>query len=107
MADNKVPALTDDDRQKALVRALELRKARSEYLKSFAEGKVTLQELLEAGHTDREVIGRIPVRRVLLQIHGIGDKKADTIMDELQIAKTRRLRGLGARQREALLARLS
>ena len=36
-----------------------------------------------------------------------GISKAERIMKELQIAESRRIRGIGERQREALLARLS
>ena len=35
----------------------------------------------------------------------VGKVKAKEIMDELEIAQTRRLRGLGDRQRRALLER--
>ena len=38
---------------------------------------------------------------------GYGKAKAERIMKELQIAESRRIRGIGERQREALLARLS
>ena len=44
--------------------------------------------------------------RVLSVMAGGAEAKAEKIMKELQIAESRRLRGLGERQQTALLERL-
>ena len=53
-----------------------------------------------------EVVGRMKVTTLIETLPGYGKAKAEKIMKELGIAESRRLRGLGERQREALLERL-
>ena len=43
----------------------------------------------------------------LTSLPGLGKVKAARLMERLGIAESRRLRGLGAKQKEALLAALS
>ena len=52
-----------------------------------------------------EIIGKTKVSALLESLPKVGKVKAKEIMDELEIAQTRRLRGLGDRQRRALLER--
>ena len=52
------------------------------------------------------IIGRMKVSTLIETLPGYGKAKAEKIMRELQIAESRRLRGLGDRQRSALLERL-
>jgi len=47
------------------------------------------------------------VKAVLASLPGLGKVKSHRLMEELEIAENRRVRGLGSRQREALLAALS
>ena len=49
----------------------------------------------------------MPVRALIESLPGYGKAKAAKIMDELEISPKRRVQGLGARQREALLEILS
>lgn len=55
---------------------------------------------------DDERFRGVRVRWFLESLPGIGSSRAELMMAELQIAPTRRLGGLSARQRHALLARL-
>ncbi len=56
---------------------------------------------------DDPVVGRMKISTLIETLPGYGKAKAERIMRELQIAESRRIRGIGERQREALLARLS
>ena len=56
---------------------------------------------------DDEHVGGIKVKAVLTSLPGLGKVKSHRLMADLGIAENRRLRGLGAKQREALLAALS
>jgi ribosomal protein S13 len=47
------------------------------------------------------------VKAVLTSMPGLGKVKSYRLMEELGIAENRRMRGLGSKQREALLAALS
>jgi ribosomal protein S13 len=65
-------------------------------------GSVTFAELLERAAEDPTVAG-MKVYAVLSSLPGTGKVKAKRTMETFGIAETRRLRGLGDRQRAALL----
>ena len=95
-----LPQLTDEQRKEALAKAAEARKARAE----LKRGDISLKEVLAKASSD-EIIGKTKVSALLESLPKVGKVKAKEIMDELEIAQTRRLRGLGDRQRRALLER--
>ena len=97
------PSLTLEQRQAALAKAAEARRARAEIKERLKMGSITLAELLTQAETDDMVAG-IKVLAVLESLPGVGKVKARRTMDEVGIADTRRLRGLGDQQRKALLA---
>ncbi|WP_080794776.1 integration host factor, actinobacterial type [Corynebacterium pacaense] len=99
-----LPQLTDEQRKAALAKAAEARKARAELKENLKRGNTNLKEVLEKAETD-EIIGKTKVSALLEALPKVGKVKAKEIMDELGIAQTRRLRGLGERQRRALLER--
>lgn len=65
-------------------------------------GSISLRELLDQGDGD-EVVGKTKVLAVLESLPGVGKVKARRTMEEIGISETRRVRGLGSQQREALL----
>ncbi|MCU1373677.1 MAG: hypothetical protein JWO68_963 [Actinomycetia bacterium] len=69
-------------------------------------GSITLAEVLKQGETD-ELVGKTKVLAVLESLPGVGKVKARRTMEEIGIADTRRVRGLGSQQRESLLAAFS
>ena len=99
-----LPKLTDEQRKEALAKAAEARKARAELKEKLKRGGTNLKEVLEQAQTD-EIIGKTKVSALLEAMPKVGKVKAKEIMEELEIASTRRLRGLGERQRRALLER--
>lgn len=99
-----LPQLTDEQRAAALKKAAEARKARAELKASLKRGETTLQDVLDKADSD-EIIGKTKVSALLEALPKVGKVKAREIMEELEIAQTRRLRGLGDRQRRALLER--
>ncbi|HEY5685339.1 MAG TPA: integration host factor, actinobacterial type [Acidimicrobiia bacterium] len=96
------PELTDEQRAAALARAGEARRVRAEVKELLKLGSLTFGELLERAEED-DLIGGIKVASVLSSMPGTGKVKAKRLMEALGIADNRRLRGLGARQRAALL----
>lgn len=100
------PSLTPEQRQAALAKAAEARRARAEIKERLKMGSITLAELLTQAETDDMVAG-IKVLAVLESLPGVGKVKARRTMDEVGIADTRRLRGLGDQQRKSLLAAFS
>lgn len=99
-----LPQLTDEQRKAALAKAAEARKARAELKENLKRGNTNLKEVLEEAETN-EIIGKTKVSALLEALPKVGKVKAKEIMEELGIAQTRRLRGLGDRQRRALLER--
>jgi len=97
------PALSDEQRQAALAKAAVARRARAEIKERLKMGSLSLPELLEQARDDEMVAG-IKVLAVLESLPGVGKVKARRTMDEIGIADTRRVRGLGDQQRRSLLA---
>lgn len=101
-----LPTLTPEQRAAALEKAAQARKARAELRESLKTGKTTLAQTLEKADSN-ELIGKTKVLYVLESLPKVGKVKARSIIEELGIAETRRLGGLGARQRAELLNKLS
>jgi ribosomal protein S13 len=70
----------------------------------YAQG--SLAEVIEAGRKD-EVIGKMRVSALLESMPGVGRVRARQIMEDIGIAESRRVRGLGQNQVSALLARFT
>jgi len=96
------PSLTPEQREQALVKAAEARRARAELKEKLKMGSITLRELLDRAEGDDHV-GKMKVLAVIEALPGVGKVKARRTMDEIGIADTRRVRGLGEQQRKALL----
>lgn len=99
-----LPQLTDEQRKAALEKAAQARHERAELREKIKSGKVTLEEVLDS---DDPIANRMKVSALIESLPGYGKAKAAKIMDELQISATRRVKGLGARQREQLVEALS
>ncbi len=98
-----LPELTEEQRAAALEKAAAARRARAELKERLKRGGTTLSEVLEQADSD-EVLGKMKVSALLEAMPGVGKVRAAQIMERLEIAPSRRLRGLGDRQRKALLA---
>ena len=98
-----LPPLTPEQRSAALAKAAEARKGRAEIKGKLKSGALSLDELIQAAGDD-EIVGKMKVFAVLESMPGVGKVKAQKLMDRFEISATRRVRGLGARQRAALQA---
>jgi hypothetical protein len=96
-----LPPLTPEQRAAALEKAAAARKARAEIKERLKRSGASISEVLTAGETD-DVIGKMRVSAVLEAMPGVGKARAQRIMERLEISPTRRVRGLGAKQRSAL-----
>ncbi len=100
------PKLTDEQRAAALEKAAKVRRIRSEMKMRLKMGSVTFPELLAQADED-EIIAKIKVLAVLESLPGVGKVKARRTMEEIGIAESRRIAGLGPQQRKALLEEFS
>ena len=96
-----LPSLTPEQRAAALDKAAAARRARAGLKVQLKTGGATLAEVLADGDTD-EVIGKMKVVAVLESMPGVGKVRAQQLMERLEISPSRRVRGLGVKQREAL-----
>ena len=66
-------------------------------------GSMSLSEALDS---DDRNVAKLKVVSMLESLPGVGKVKARRVMEEIGIADNRRVQGLGAQQRAALLAQL-
>jgi DNA uptake protein ComE-like DNA-binding protein len=99
-----LPNLSDADRKVALQKAAEARQKRAELRQQIKAGKVSFADVMKKA--DDPIVARMKVSTLLESLPGFGKAKAAKIMDELEISESRRVQGLGARQKQQLMERL-
>ena len=99
-----LPTLNEEQRREALAKAAEARKARAEVKAQLKAGRLTLKDILARSD---DVVGKMKVSNVLESLPGVGKVRAAKLMEKLDISTSRRVRGLGAKQRAALLEEFS
>ena len=99
-----LPQLTDEQRKQALEKAAAARHARAELREQIKKGEKSLESVL---NSDDPIASRMKVSTLIESLPGYGKAKAAKIMEELGISATRRVQGLGVRQREQLLEQLT
>lgn len=99
-----LPELTAEQRKAALEKAAAARHARAEFREKIKNGEISLEEVLDS---DDPIASRLKVSALIESLPGYGKAKAAKVMNELGISATRRVKGLGARQREQLIEALS
>ena len=95
------PPLTEEQRRRALEKAAQARRKRAELKEQLKSGRTSLKDLLE--RTGDEIVGKMKVSTVLESLPGVGRVRARKIMERLDISESRRMRGLGAKQKGNLL----
>lgn len=96
-----IPELTNEQRRQALDRAMAARHERACFLARCKAGEIAPAEAMAA-----PVAQGVPARRFIESFPGFGRARAEAVMEDAGISSTRRARGLGCRQREAVLAAL-
>ncbi len=96
------PTLTPEQRQAALEKAAQARRARAELKEKLKIGSLSVSDLLARAGSD-EIAGKMKVLAVLESLPGLGKVKARRVLDELGVSETRRVQGLGDQQRKKLL----
>ena len=96
-----LPPLTPEQRRAALEKAAAARRSRADLKVRLKSSGTSLAEVLASGEND-EAIGKMRVEALLEAMPGVGKVRAQRIMERLEISPSRRVRGLGSKQREAL-----
>jgi hypothetical protein len=100
-----LPELSPEAKRAALKKAQEMRSKRARVREDLKQGRLTLEEVLDSA--DDAVISRMRVSYLLESLPRIGKVRSRKIMEEIGIHGSRRVQGLGARQKEALLSKLA
>ncbi|KAF0207536.1 MAG: integration host factor, actinobacterial type [Actinomycetota bacterium] len=99
-----LPNLSEADRKAALKKAAEARQKRAALRHEIKAGRMTFAAVMKK--SDDPIVARMKVATLLESLPGYGKAKAAKAMEELEISASRRVQGLGARQREMLMQRL-
>lgn len=97
-----IPQLTTEQRRENLEKAKQARKRRAAILKSVADGSYSVADVLNMADADG-VVARMKVFTLLKAVPGYGFARTQQTMKRLHIAESRRIGGLGIRQRAALI----
>ena len=99
-----LPQLSEEQRRQALEKAAEARKKRADVKQKLKNGGLGLGECLDRAESD-EILGKMKVSAMLEALPGVGKVRAQKVMEELNISGSRRLRGLGDKQKQSLRER--
>lgn len=99
-----LPKLSLEEKKKALKKAQEIRSKRAKIRQNLKNGKTSIREVLAIINDD--VVAKMRVAYLLESLPRIGKVRTRKIMTDIGINETRRIQGLGNRQRQALLERL-
>jgi hypothetical protein len=99
-----LPPLSDEARKEALKKAAAARSARAALRAQVKSGELSFADVLaKAGDP---IVDKIKVIALVESLPGYGKAKAAKLLTELDISDTRRVKGLGEKQKAALLERL-
>ncbi|HIZ36631.1 MAG TPA: 30S ribosomal protein S13 [Candidatus Ruania gallistercoris] len=99
-----LPPLTPEQRAKALEKAAEARAVRAEVKNRLKYSGGKLSEVIAEGQQD-DAIGKLKVLALLESLPGVGKVTARSVMTEVGISESRRVRGLGPQQIAKLVER--
>ena len=96
------PPLTDDARRAALAKAAEVRRVRADLKQALKAGELGLADVLVRADSD-DVVAMTKILTILESLPGVGKVKSRRTMASIGISESRRVQGLGVKQRHALL----
>lgn len=98
-----IPTLSPEQLQAAREAATQARRARADLKERVRNGSLSLTQALDIAAED-DVLAHVKVVDLLKALPRVGDKRATEIMERLEIASNRRVRGLGRHQVAGLKA---
>ena len=101
-----LPTRTPEQRAAALDNAARARAARADVKNRLKSGSLTLEDAIAESAND-DAIGKMKVSALIESLPGVGKARARLAMADIGIAESRRIRGLGRHQTDALVERFS
>lgn len=95
-----LPTLTESERRANLAKAMRARAARARIRRQLQEGTLTAEQVIESEDRDAR---RMPVAALVRSLPGVGEARAQRILEQAEVSPKKRVGGLGARQRERLI----
>lgn len=96
-----LPPLTPEQRQAALEKAAASRRERAEIKNRLRHSGVSVLDVVREAETN-DAIAKMRVLDLIQSVPGLGKVRARQMMEQLGIAESRRVRGLGPKQIEAI-----
>lgn len=100
-----LPQLSGEEKLAALKKAQEMRSKRKEIREKLKAGSMRIDEIIDLA--EDELYGKMRVVYLLESLPRVGKTRAQKIMTEIGIDLSRRVKGLGQRQKDALLNKLA
>lgn len=98
-----VPELTGEQRRENLEKAARIRAKRAELRRFIKAGATSIEQVFTLADDGAPEAANMRVTQLVSAMPGYGFAKTRDLMASLGIATSRRVKGLGARQRAALL----
>lgn len=98
-----IPTLTVDQRRANLDKAATVRKERAIIRKDLKIGLMTLEQVFKLSDADCQAAANMRVKQAINSMPGYGFAKTQQLMRSLRISDGKRIKGLGVRQRQALM----
>ena len=92
--------LSSAERRAALVKAAEARKVRAAFKAEVKSGTRSWTDALES---NLDPIRRMRLKELLAALPGFGEIRAESVMERAGISPTRKIQGIGRKQRNELL----
>lgn len=92
-----IPTLSPEQLSAARQAATQARRTRADFKARIRRGELSLGAALDEA-ADNDVLAHVKVVDLLKSLPRVGDKRAAEIMERLEIAPNRRIRGLGRHQ---------
>jgi guanylate kinase len=94
--------MSDEDRRRALELSKESRQVRAKYKGLINSGELSIIDFLSMAESN-SILGKMRVKDLLESVPGYGKVRVENLMKKSEISPTRRVQGLGKKQRSSLI----
>jgi guanylate kinase len=99
---SRPPEMSDEDRRRALELSKESRQVRAKYKGLINSGELSIIDFLSMAESN-SILGKMRVKDLLESVPGYGKVRVENLMKKSEISPTRRVQGLGKKQRSSLI----
>jgi hypothetical protein len=100
---NPIPNLSEANRRANLEKAMQIRSERADIRANIKAGNLGICGLLDMADNGNKAASGMRVKQLISSMPGYGSARTKQVMSALGISESRRVGGLGVRQRTALV----